>query len=80
MNNANYFKDLIESKQVYRKMILSIFFINNDKDLLKECRFLKKDMNCLTLEFKNILMEENDEYLEYTKNEEKSILERILNI
>ena len=33
----------------------------------------------MELEFKNILMEENEEYLEYIKNEEKSINEKILN-
>ena len=31
------------------------------------------------LEFKNILLEQNEEYLDYIKNEEESILEKFLN-
>ena len=31
----------------------------------------------LSLEFENILSEENEEYLEYIKNEEEVVIERI---
>ena len=41
--------------------------------------FNKNDINRLNLEFKNILLEEHEEYLDYIKNEEESIIEKILN-
>ena len=56
-----------------------IYLIENDGDLLNEGGFLKSDITRLCLEFKKILMEQNQEYLEYIKNEEESILEMILN-
>ena len=79
MNYENYFKDMFESFPDYRKIVLLFFLIQNDKDLLKECGFLKNDVHRLSLEFKNILMEENEEYLDCIKNEEVSIIEKILN-
>ena len=79
MNNVNYFKDLFEIIDDYRKIVLLIFLIKNDNDLLTECGFLKDDINRLNKEFKNILIEQNEEYLDYIKNEEESIVERFLN-
>ena len=79
MNYENYFKDLFESITDFRKIVLLMFLIKNDNDLLTECGFLKDDINRLNLEFKNILMEQNEEYLDYIKNEEESIIEKILN-
>ena len=79
MNNSNYFKDIFESIQDFRKIVLLIFLIQNDKNLLKEIGFSKNDINLLNLEFKNILLEEFEDYLSYIKNEEESILEKFLN-
>ena len=79
MDNVNYFKDLFESIPDYRKIVLLIFLIQNDKNLLKEKGFSKKDINLLNLEFKNILLEVFEEYLFYIKNEEESLLEKFLN-
>ena len=56
-----------------------MILFQNDKDLLKECEFLKNDIHRLSLDVKNTLMEENEEYLDYIKNEEESIIEKILN-
>ena len=42
MDNVNYFKDLFESIPDYRKIILLIFLIQNDKNLIKEKGFSKK--------------------------------------
>ena len=42
MNNVNYFKDMFESIPDYRKIVLLIFLIQNDKNLLKEICFSKK--------------------------------------
>ena len=78
MNNSNYFKDLFESKPDYRKIVLLIFLIQNDKNLLKEIGFGKNDINQLSIEFKNILLEEFEYYIDYIKNEEESILEKFL--
>ena len=79
MDNSIYFKDIFESIHDYKKIILLIFLIENDKNLIKEIGFSKNDINRLNLEFKNILIEQNEEYLAYIKNQEESIIERILN-
>ena len=79
MDNSIFFKDISESIHDYKKVILLIFLIQNDKNLLKEIGFSKNDINHLNLEFKNILIEQNEEYLAYIKNQEESIIERILN-
>ena len=79
MNNINYFRDLFEPIPDYRKIVLLIFLIQNDKNLLKEIGFNRDNINLLNLEFKNILLEEFDDYLDYIKNEEESILEKFLN-
>ena len=79
MNYENYFKDLFESIPEYRKIVLLIFLIQNDKNLLQEIGFSKNDINRLNIEFKNILLEQNEELMDFIKNEEESILERILN-
>ena len=80
MNNINYFKDIIESIPDYRKVVLLIFLIQNDKNLLKEIGFSKNDINRLSIEFKNILIEQHEEWLDYIKNEEESIIEKLLDI
>ena len=79
MNNSNYFKDIFKSIPDYRKKVLLIYLIQNDKNLLKEIGFSKNDINNLNSEFKNILSEKYEDYLDYIKNEEKSIIEKILN-
>ena len=79
MNNANYFRDLFESIPDYRKIVLLIFLIQNDKNLLKEIGFGKNDINLLNLEFKNILLDEFENYLDHIKDREESILEKFLN-
>ena len=67
MDNSNYFKDLFESIPNYKKIVLIIFLIQNDKDLLHEIGFSERDNNRINLEFKNILKEGYDEYLEYIR-------------
>ena len=79
MDNENYFKDMFESIPDYRKIVLLLFLIQNDKKLLKEIGFRKNYINRLSIEFKNVLLEEFEEYLSYIKNKEESIIERILN-
>ena len=79
MNNENYFKEIFESIHDYKKIVLLIFLIQNDENLLNEIGFSKNDINLSNLEFKNILLEEFQVYVSYTKNEKESIIERILN-
>ena len=79
MIHENYFEDMFESTLDYRKIVLLIFLNKNDNDFIKECGFLKSDINCLTSELKNILMKQNEKYFAYVKNEEESIIETILN-
>ena len=79
MNNENYFKELFESIPDYGKIVLLIFIIQNDKNLLKEIGFSKADINSLNLVFKNILLEEYEDYLDYIKDQEESVLEKFLN-
>ena len=79
MNNENYFKDIFESIQDYKKIVLLIFLIQNDKNLLNEVGFSTNNIISLNIEFKNFLLEQNEEYLDYIRNEEESILEKFLN-
>ena len=79
MNYENYFKDIFESIHDYKKTVLLIFLNQNDKNLLHEVGFNQRDINRLSIEFKNNLIEEFEDYLSYIKNEEESIIERFLN-
>ena len=78
MKNENYFKDVFECTPDYRKIVLLIFLIIKDTDLLKECGFLRDDINRLNKEFKNILIEQNEEYLDHTKNQEDVVIKKKL--
>ena len=70
MEVVNYFKDLFESISHYRKEVLITFLLKMDNDLIKERGFLESDNNRLCLEIKTILIEQNEEYLNYIKKEE----------
>ena len=80
MNHEIYFKDIFESIHDYKKKVLLIFLIQNDKNLLHEVGFSQHDINRLSIEFKNILLEEFEKYLSYIKDEEESVLEKFLNM
>ena len=79
MDNSIYFREKFESIPDYRKVVLLKFLIQNDKNLLKEIEFSKKDINLLNLEFKNILLEKFEGYLDYVRDQESNILEKFLN-
>ena len=55
-----------------------MFISKNDVNFLYEGGFLQGDINFLYKEVKNILLELYEEYLDYIKNQEESILEKIL--
>ena len=65
MSYENYFKDIFESIHDYKKIVLLLFLIQNDKNLLKEIGFSKNDINLLIIEFKYILIDLHEEYLDY---------------
>ena len=51
MNNVNYFKDFFESIEDYKKIVLLLFLIKDDKDLVHEVGFSERDINRLNREF-----------------------------
>ena len=79
MDYETYFEDIFESIPYYRKTVLLIFLIQNDKNLITEIGFSKNDINRLNLEFKKKLIEQHEGYLDYVKNQEESITRKFLN-
>ena len=79
MNNVIFFTDLFESIPDHKKIVLLMFLIKNYVNFLYECGFPKGDINFLYKEFKNILLELNEEYLHHIKNQQEPILEKFLN-
>ena len=79
MNYEFYFKGLFESIHDYRKIVLLLFLIQNDKNSLKEIGFNERDISRLSLEFKNFLIEQHEEYLDNFRKEEESVIEKFLN-
>ena len=79
MDNINYSTEIFESIPYYEKIVLLMFLIKDHVNFLYECGFLKGDFNFLYKEFRNILLKLNEEYLDHIKNQEESIIERILN-
>ena len=79
MNNSIYFKDMFESITDYRKIVLILFLIQNVKILLKVIGVFRNDITLLYLEFKNILIERHEKYLDYVKNIEGSAIEKFSN-
>ena len=64
MDDINYFKDLFESTSHYRKIVLLMFKIKKDADLLKECGSLEKDLKHKYEEFRKKFNEQKEEYLD----------------
>ena len=56
-----------------------MILIQNDKNLLLEIGFSERDVDRLILEFKNILLEQHENYLDYVKDQEESNFEKFLN-
>ena len=61
MKNENFFKNTFQSIFDYSKIVLLMFLIKNDINLLKEFGFVKSDIERLNLEFENITIEQIDE-------------------
>ena len=78
-NDTNFFEDLFESIPDCRIILGIKTLIKNYVDILQECAFLNDDINRLCLEIKKLLLQENEEHLNYIKKEEEPIIEKILN-
>ena len=63
----------------YRKKVLLLFLFKYDDDLLRGIGFSERDIHRLNLEFKTIMIEEPENYLDYVKDQEEKIVEKILN-
>ena len=70
---------MFESISDYKKIVVLIFLIEDDKKLVKENGLCKNDTNRSNLDIKIILIEQHEEYLDYVENEEKSIIGNFLN-
>ena len=73
MKYENYFKDIFECIPDYKKIVLLIFLIQHYENFLKEIGFSENDINRSNFEFKNILIEQHEEYLDYVRDQEESI-------
>ena len=51
MDDVNYFKDLFDSIADYRKIVLLLFLVKDDIELLHEIGFSERVFNSLILEF-----------------------------
>ena len=78
MVNEKYFEELLISIKDYKKLILLIFLIQNDKNFLREIGFSENHIDRLNNIFKDILLKEYNKFLSFIKNEEESIIESIL--
>ena len=74
MNNSNYFKEIFESITDYRKIVLLIVSIQNDKYLLREVGFSERDINLLNKEFENKKIEQHEKYLDCVKIKKRVLL------
>ena len=63
MNYENYSKDLFEPRSDYRKIVLSMFLIKDDKKLIIEVGLSERDINRINLKFKIFLLEQHEEHL-----------------
>ena len=79
MVNSFSFRDIFETIFDYRKIVLLLFSFQNDKYLLREIGLKEREINRSNLEFKFFLKKQHEEYLDYVKNEEESIIEKLLN-
>ena len=76
MDDINYFKDLLESINDYKKIVLLCFIIKQDINLLREFGLSEDFINNLYKQLKKIGENDLDDYNYHIKNLENSILER----
>ena len=64
IDHGDYFKDMFESIPDFWKIALLEFIIKNDEIFLSVYGFVENEIIPLSLEFKNKLIEQNEEYLD----------------
>ena len=69
---------MFEKIQGYRKNVLLVYILQNNENLLREIGFSEHDIIRLKLEFKKILTELFEGYLDFDEDQEKSLIERVL--
>ena len=67
MDLVIFFNETLKSIPNYRNTVLLLFSFKNHDELFTECGFLKDDINRFCKYFKNILIEQKEEYLAYIK-------------
>ena len=77
MDYVNYFKDFFDGLPDYKKIVLLMFLNKNDGNFLYEREFLKGDIKFLYEEFKPILLELNEDYLDHFIHQEEAIFEKV---
>ena len=78
MDQVNYFKDLIEPITDYRKIVSRTFSFKHDVDLLSESGYLKTNNLRLCKQFEKFIVERCEDYLDYIKCQEESIIGEFL--
>jgi len=56
-----------------------MFIIQKDDGLLNDCGFSENDIKRLYAEFKKILNAQNEEYFDFVKDQEESVLQKSFN-
>ena len=77
MEKLKYFKIVFESIPVYRKIVLLTNLNKTNVDFLFGCGFPVNDIESLVEELWRMLIEKNEEYLDFENNEKESIIVRI---
>ena len=54
MDHISCFKDMFESISYYRKIVLLMFLIKKDADLMNKCGFFKNDINSSKKQFEKL--------------------------
>ena len=67
---------MFESIPDCRKSVLIRFLIKNYEDILHKIGFSERDTNRLNVEFKKTLINQHENYLDYVKDQEESIIEK----
>ena len=78
MDDINYFKGLLKSIHDCNKIILLIYIIKQDDNILIESGMSQKVIDKLYSGCKKILNNELDDYNDHIKNVEESILENLI--
>ena len=77
MKDNNFFREIFNSSNDYHKIILSIFIIKKDYNILNEARLYNELIEKLYKGCTKIINEEVDDYNDHNKNLEESVLKKL---